>query len=327
MPPPSPVRPARFAVLYALFITSIAVLGEIVIRVYLVFNIVYDVEMTRYANEIKVTAEPNMGHEHRPSSAATLMGVDVSINSDGLRDREYPIDAGGAHRTIFLGDSLTLGWGVARTDTFEFLLEERLNVDGRRPVEILNFGIGNYNTAQEVALFEKKGLKYRPDQVVVFYFINDAEPTPGRSPWGFLGHSRLVTFYWSRINTVLSRYSGRDFRSQYSRLYGEGQPGWQSTKAAFVRLKTLCAANGIRLRVVLLPELHDLKNPPFLREYAMVDRFLTQLDVSVLDLTSHFSKVVDPQTLWVALDDAHPNARAHRMIADFAQQFISPWEQ
>jgi lysophospholipase L1-like esterase len=323
------IRPASLVLFYAIFLVGVGGLGEISVRVYLAFNTVYDVEMTRYSNDIKVSSDGGQVFEHRPLAAARLMDVDLSINSDGLRDQEYPIESERAHRMIFLGDSLTLGWGVEQEDTFESLLEERFNAQGRGQVEILNFGIGNYNTAQEVALFAKKGLKYHPDKVVVFYFVNDAEPTPQASGREFLGHSRLITFYWSRVNILLSKYS-RDgsFLGQYGDLYREGQPGWEATKASFGALRDLCDQHGIGLQVVLLPELHDLKNPPFRRQYAMVEAVLKSEAIPALDLTPHFSTVDDdPTSLWVALDDAHPNARAHKLIADFSQQFISPWSE
>ena len=323
MRPRQSLRPVWVTVLYMVFLSGIAGAGEVLARAYLAFNTVYDIEMTRYSNELKVTSDAAIGHEHRPLATATLMDVEVSINSDGLRDREYTTTSPHARRLIFLGDSLTFGWGVERSNTFEYMLEERLNQQGDGLVEILNFGIGNYNTSQQVALFAKRGLKYHPNQVVVFYFINDAEPTPTPSRWMFLGHSRLITLYWSRINILLSRYAGRDFISQYGDLYQQGQPGWGAAKAAFVSLKRLCETNGIDLKVVLLPELHDLKNPPFRREYGLVESFLKGEGISVLDLIPYFSSVEDPLSLWVAVDDAHPNAKAHRMIADFSQQFIS----
>jgi len=323
------IRPASLVLFYAMFLVGLGGIGEVLVRVYLAFDTVYDVEMTRYSNDVKMPSDAGMVFEHRPQATARLMNVDIEINSDGLRDQEYPIDSEHASRMIFLGDSLTLGWGVEREDTFEYLLEERFNEQGRERVEILNFGIGNYNTAQEVALFVKKGLKYAPDKVVVFYFVNDAEPTPQVSGWEVLGHSRLITFYWSRVNILISRYSGgADFLGQYGDLYQEGQPGWEATKAAFKELRELCARNGIELQVVLLPELHDLKTPPFRRQYAMVEQFLMAEAISVLDLTPSFSVFDDdPTNLWVALDDAHPNSQAHRLIADFSQQFISPWSE
>src|SRR5262249_43999443 len=160
----------------------------ILMRLYTWKVISYDVEMTRYAMEVKEQAgDANIGHVHRPGAQATLMGVPVSISKDGLRDRDYPVERTGARRYIFLGDWLTMGWGVEQDRTFEALLEKKLNERG--PTEILNFGTGNYNTVQEVNLFLKKGLKYKPDSVVLFYFINDAEPTPAVSKWEALGNS------------------------------------------------------------------------------------------------------------------------------------------
>ena len=50
------------------------------------------------------------------------------------------------------------------------------------------FRSGNYNTTQEVNLLIDKGLKYQPDQVVLFYFINDAEPVPKKSRFPGLGY-------------------------------------------------------------------------------------------------------------------------------------------
>lgn len=298
--------------------------GEIALRIYTHHAIIYDVEMTRYANELKLTAsDPRIGHVHKPDSERRLMGVPVRINSNGLRDDEYPVDKGDKRRIIFLGDSLTLGWGVRQEETFESLIEAEL---GRRGLaaESLNFGIGNYNTEQEVYLFLEKGLQYRPDQVVVFYFINDAEPTPVRSPWAFLGHSRMITFIWSRAKAVLSRVrpSG-SFREYYAQLYRDGAPGWEAMKAAFRKLKDICSAEGIALRVVLLPELHNPADYPFTKEHQKVTGFLNELDIPNLDLAPHFASEPDPLKLWVALDDAHPNATAHRMIAEHAVDFIA----
>ena len=82
-------------------------------------------------------------------------------------------------------------WGVEKTETFEYLLEQALNQF--EPTEILNLGVGNFNTSQSVNLFRPKGLKYRPDRVVLLYFLNDAEPTPSRARLSWLARSHLVT--------------------------------------------------------------------------------------------------------------------------------------
>ncbi|MBM4337802.1 MAG: SGNH/GDSL hydrolase family protein [Deltaproteobacteria bacterium] len=303
------------------------VLGEVLIRVYLGFNIAYDIEMTRYALYMKQDAgDPRVGHVHRPNSAMRLMGVPVEINSDGLRDKEYPVERGDAYRIAFLGDSLTFGWGVKQEETFQYLLEEKLSET--RPTEIINFGTGNYNTAQEVGLFLAKGLKYRPDEVVLFYFINDAEVTPAKSKLWFLGYSELISFYWSRINSLKDRYApSQDFAGYYSALYAEGQPGWKEARAALLELKETCRESGIRLRVVLLPELHDTRNEIFAGVYGGVAEFLGQNGIEHLNLARLFEARANPMELWVSYDDAHPNAIAHRAVAESIAEFVATTEQ
>jgi lysophospholipase L1-like esterase len=297
-------------------------LGEVALRIYTRHAIYYDVEMTRYANDLKLESpNPRIGHVHRPGASSLLMGVPVQINSAGLRDDEYPLERGASRRIAFLGDSLTFGWGVAKEDTFESLLERELAATG--PTEILNFGTGNYNTEQQVNLFLEKGLAFAPDEVVVFYFINDAEPTPRRSRWAFLGRSRMATFVWSRVKAVKSRlFPSASYQEYYTALYREDQPGWLRTKDAFLTLRELCRKEGIGLRVVLLPELHDPQQRPFAREYGGLARFLREHDIAVLDLSPHFADETEPLRLWVAADDAHPNALAHRRIAILALPFL-----
>src|SRR5262245_51134411 len=80
-----------------------SVLGELALRVYTHYTIFYDIEMTRYANELKIPSpNPRIRHVHRPSSSGTLMGVPVHINADGLRDRDYPLARNDSRRIVFL---------------------------------------------------------------------------------------------------------------------------------------------------------------------------------------------------------------------------------
>jgi len=310
---------AAFAVSVLLFL----VLLELTLQVYTRLYVYYDVEMSRYATEIKVRSDdPAIGHEHIPGSSAHLMGVDVDINSAGLRDREYPVARNERRRIVFLGDSLTFGWGVEQDATFEALLEQRLNTV--QPTEVINFGHGNYNTAQQVSLFKKKGLRYQPDKVVVFFFVNDAEVTPVRSAWTPVARLRSVTFLWSRVRGLLSQAdSNAGFEAYYRDLYRDDQPGYHALQQAFVELRDLCQRRGIALQVVMLPELHNLIDFPFAAEYRQVQQFLQSHGIPVLDLSTDFAGYVHPGELWVAADDAHPNALAHSLIADYAFDFIA----
>jgi lysophospholipase L1-like esterase len=296
---------------------------EVSLQIYTRLYIYYDVEMSRYAVSVKEkSANPKIGHVHRPNSSEYLMGVDVDINSDGMRDDEYQVERDSNRRIAVLGDSLTFGWGVEKADTFEVLLEQMLSE--QQPTELLNFGHGNYNTQQQVNLFNERGLKYNPDSVVVFYFINDAEVTPVRSSWLWVSHLRSVTFLWSRIRGLLTRSeAGQTFESFYSALYEDDQPGFIAVKESFLELKKICAERNISLQVVMLPELHNLVEYPFAAEYAKVSDFLGANNIAVIDLTDSFAGYEDAVGLWVAPDDAHPNALAHKMIAEYSFDFIA----
>src|SRR5688572_24382144 len=80
-----------------------------------------------------------------PSVSIPLNGAVFTTNRWGLRDREYDkIKPTGTFRIAIAGASSTMGWAVGDDDTFENLIETRLNRDGkaRGPYaryEIINF--------------------------------------------------------------------------------------------------------------------------------------------------------------------------------------------
>jgi len=304
------------------FIFSVAVLvffaaAEIAARVLTSFFMVYDVEMAEYALRLQQSSEnPFIGHVHKPGISPTrLMGVTLRTNSDGLRGPEYAVEKGAAYRIVLLGDSLTLGWGVDENKTFASSLEKKLNT--RRKTEVLNFGVGNYNSEQEVNLFFERAVKYHPDEVVLFYFINDAEKTPHRSGFWFLAYSRFLTLVWSRGHALGALFSpSGKFLSYYANLYKENQEGWLRAQRALLRISRYCREQNISFRVVILPEFHNLAENPFKKEYGKVESLLDKNRIPYLDLASAFERYRDPYQFWVAPDDAHPNAKAHQLIAD-----------
>lgn len=314
--------------LLAIFIILIVILviGEVLIRVYLHFNTAYDIEMTKYALNLKKDSDNKLiGHVHRPNKSMELMDVMVDINSDGHRDKEYAVNKSDKYRIIFLGDSLTFGWGVKQEETFATLLEEDLSSD--YPTEVINFGTGNYNTEQEVNLFKEKGLKYNPDKVVLFYFINDAEITPEKSNLWFLGYSQFISFYWSRINSLLNNIMpSKSFQEYYDSLYDEDQQGWINSRKAIIQLRDICKTRGIEFQVVLLPELHDVNNEIFANVYNNLALFLEENNIDYLNLAKLFENHPNQIELWVSYDDAHPNNIAHKKIAESTSEFISKKE-
>src|SRR5262245_34795474 len=195
-------------------LVTLAITGfglELLTRVVADDGMQFDLEMWKYARDVKqVAADPLIGHEHAPNRQARLMGVDFRTNAQGLRDREIPIDrVPGKLRIAMLGDSLTVGWGVPFEDTFSKRIE-RLYAAAGTDVEVINFGVGNYNTVQEVQAFLTNGQRYRPNVVVLNYFVNDAEPlTPASAPSALTRACYACVFVAGRIDGLMRQFFGR----------------------------------------------------------------------------------------------------------------------
>ena len=117
----------------------------------------------------------------RPGAHAWAIGeakVYVQINSDGLRDREHAIQKpAGTLRIAVLGDSYVEAMNVPLEKTFPAVLERELSscvALGHRQVEVINFGVSGYGTAQELLTLREHAWKYDPDIILLaFYTGND----------------------------------------------------------------------------------------------------------------------------------------------------------
>lgn len=278
----------------------------------------YHLEMWKYAVALKrISENPEIGHEHVPGGRARLMGADVVINARGLRDRDVDaVKAAGTKRILMLGDSITFGWGVAQNETLPARLEVEMKDLGQGPVEVINTGVGNYNTAMEVAAFVEHGLSYSPDIVVLNYFINDAEPTPiyRDVPW-LARHSYAYAVLGGAWDGFKRRLAGeQDWRAYYAGLYSEAAPGWQNAEERIGELAAICRTRGIRLIISNIPELRELAPYPFADVALKLRAAAAANGIEYVDLLPAV-EAEKPESLWVTAPDPHPNARAHALMA------------
>src|SRR5216683_5658007 len=103
---------------------------------------------------------------------------DVRINSEGLRDREHSkAKPANTIRIAVLGDSFTEAMHVPMEQTFWWLLQQKLQDCDAFPgkkIEVINFGVSGYGTAQELLTLRQKVWDYSPDVVILpFTTFND----------------------------------------------------------------------------------------------------------------------------------------------------------
>lgn len=108
-------------------------------------------------------------------------GPPTRINAVGLRDSLLPPSAGGhakatnERRILTTGDSSVYGWGVPTGQTFQEVLEQRLNAHWPDThFEVINLGVPGYSSEQSLRQLKEIGAAYAPDLLVVSNVFSDA---------------------------------------------------------------------------------------------------------------------------------------------------------
>src|SRR5580700_6163771 len=327
--------PGRPSVLLNILLLAFAILlgciaMEVALRVIFAHSLDFSMEMWKYAVKLKrPVANSDLSFAHAPNRSAFLMGVPVSINSEGMRDREFSLEKPpDVYRVMMLGDSTTFGWGVRQEDTAAKFLERKLNAalpPGFHRVEVINTGVGNYDTVQEVTYYETIGWKYHLDLVVLVFFINDPEPVPVEKKGFLIDRSYLIAFATNRIDGLMRHAGVRpDWKTYYASLYDDDRPGFQACKKAIGSLAESTRSHGAKLLVAILPELHQINGDsyPFKSAHQKIKVVAVTENVPVVELIDGLKDHGAEETLWVTPLDDHPNARANDRISDQLKVWI-----
>jgi hypothetical protein len=101
----------------------------------------------------------------------------VRINSDGLRDQEHSLTKPkDTIRIAVLGDSYAEAFSVSMEDAFWSVMERKLQecaALSNKNIEVINFGVSGYGTAQELLTLRENVWKYSPDLVMLTITTNN----------------------------------------------------------------------------------------------------------------------------------------------------------
>jgi len=129
-------------------------------------------EFYRRDDVVGVALLPNAAGWYRREGEAY-----IRINSDGLRDREHLLaKAPGTFRIALLGDSYCEALPVQLEDAFWSILQKGLQecrFAGDKNIEVINFGVSGYGTAQELLTLREKVWKYSPDLILLAVTTNN----------------------------------------------------------------------------------------------------------------------------------------------------------
>lgn len=256
-----------------------------------------------------------------------------NLNSMGLRDKEYPFDHE-SYRIIIMGDSFTYGLGLKNSNSWPKKTEQYLHDKGYNNIEILNGGIPDTNTRQQVAFFNKYTCDYKPDMVIIGFIINDCGELCSNCGAVKLKHQldaiansakqRFGLYAFNYIRFAYLKYKLTNATvKEYSMPYEKETEPFQQCKRAFLDFKELSQKNNFELIVVIYPMLVQLnKNYPFNSIHRKMEAFFKEAGIEAYDLTQEFYGYRDTD-LWINYVDSHPNKKANEIVAKKIVEIIT----
>jgi hypothetical protein len=266
-----------------------------------------------------------------------------STNEHGMRDRWYSrVKPPGTIRIALLGPSHVMGNGVADSETFEALVEERLNAEraaGDGPFEILNFGVDGYSLPQQLAILEDRVLGFSPDVVILTTYHQGQLMTeqylskvllsgarlPDNAMQAFLDEQRLpegfrgnvpVPYEWARsLARSLGLAPRMPFAEAEARLHRIAD---DVNDRAIARIAELALSRDVAVAVLGLNGV--IENVP--TDVPNSDA-IAAAGLPIINLFDVFP-ADHRASLRVAPWDDHPNAEGHRLIADRLYRELVP---
>jgi hypothetical protein len=269
--------------------------------------------------------EDFLWREMVPSASGILCGVPAQINRWGMRDREYEKQKPpNTFRIVLLGSSHEVGSGVRDDESFENLVEDRLNREsGSRTglrYEILNLSVGGYGVYRKLLHLEEHGFEFGPDAVIFSVCAGDRM-------FDVSHLSRALQYNWNLPYPYLKSLC------QQARVHGQMdgliiehrlQPYVpEMFEWAFHRLADECSRRRIPVFMLYRPAVIDTANVESARRTEML-QWTGRAGIATLDLSSAFDTVEDRNTLVLAPWDDHTNAAGHRLLANKLYEELAP---
>lgn len=244
----------------------------------------------------------------RPSAVTHEDGYLLSTNSYGMRDREYAlIKSDSIFRGVLLGTSYEMGSGVEDSCVFENISERSLNNSGEN-IELLNYSMGLYSSAQHVYLMDKKVLPFHPDVVFIFSHTGELE----RFPIFFTRYIRSgVDLCYPYLKQVKERAGVNQTQSELEikerlRPYANEMVQW-----CYDTIAKMCKKQNIEPVWFFVPTTNGkITEASFNHQLVMAK----QAGFTCYSLAEAFTGY-SPKEIQVSEADSHPNCLGHHLLA------------
>jgi hypothetical protein len=251
-------------------------------------------------------------------------------NSLGYRDVEWTADKlAGKTRVMVVGDSFVAGSGIPEPENRFANQLGRLLGDN---FAVLNVASPGWDTVDEVKAI--LSYPYRPDMLVLSYYINDIEGTAYQSglrrppirqdppAWllPLVQNSYAFNFlYWRIVRLGPQEWAKVYWNDWLTKISAEPEIRWRHQQE-LLKIIEGAASERIPLYVVVFPNLAAVDESRFMTQ-PIIDLFRTH-NIPILDVGELLAGR-DPATTTVNAVDSHPNEAVNREVAEHLYHMIT----
>ena len=267
---------------------------------------------------LAVPTNDEQDYEMVPNKQGRFMGAMVSTNRWGFRDKDYSKSRPDhTYRMALVGPSTAMASGVENNESFEAVLEDRLNAQARtnaiRSYEVLNFGVAAYAPLHVMYQLPRKVFTFEPNALLYLGHASDTDRTSTQ----FVRMIRKGILpaddaYLQRLmaRTGIRATTGPTEARRRLKPYTVELQQW-----VYSRIVTLCRGRGIRPIFVYLETVTEPLESWRAAERAEVLELARTAGFEIVDLTGVYQPY-KPEDLWVIKNDGHANALGNRLIAN-----------
>lgn len=252
-----------------------------------------------------------LGVAMTPSAHMVYEGKNYTTNEWGMRDKPYPKEKpAGVKRIGVIGSSHTMGWGISDDEVCDVLAEDRLNAEGL-PYELLNFSVNGYDPIQKTIMLESNMLSFDLDAVFIFCHRIEKTWIIDHLVQRVKGKKALPDPFIEEIVKKAGVTPEMDNAVLKIRLsaYGSELLEWSLKDFA-----ETCRANGVKTAFIYMPEKGRVSFSDNDIKELFEDAKAAGFDI-IADYSDAYKGYPD-KDIEVSDFDDHPNALAHRLLAE-----------
>jgi hypothetical protein len=246
---------------------------------------------------------------HKPNVAIIFKDNPYTTNKWRMRDRNYELKP--KENTIrmgFTGGSFVVGVGVSDDEVFNRILDQKMNsLSKEYRYEFLNFGNSGYDLIQ--CLFDLESQNRMDFDLDYMVYVSHGIDIHKNLRLVIARHAHQPVLPFDFLNDIIKKSGVTGDMSEVEKMRLIEPFGKELIERAYAYFGNMCKENGVKPVWLYWPTVIS-----FIDQSKYLKSIAEENDYLVIDL-EHFFDSYDRESLVVSSDDIHPNAMAHRLVA------------